>query len=576
VAADQVKKEILKSRVVPELKLDDKELGYVKQLKELQDEYCMQLMRHEQLEASKKGVVVQLNSAREVNRATSQVIADLEEKIKFLHQDKRGLELRQVKLEKEVETLKRKRRSTPSPPPAKSAPTPTFRIRGEKDAPAAIKRLEFSLSPSFLPPPKMSRNRSKRWDQPAPTQERKGPSPARTPDYVNGKRLQEQGIKDNPVLYASLNSFRNKRDIEEEIRMSSKTLGHGSKGSEEVFHRLTLSHQHKVIMKANAYVEVIITDSSKYRVQGDRSTMAGSSKKIVQAYLSGLTVQQVRELHSDVQAALGDVMDTNRLMSSYSIRGPEDGPNSLEGSFFHASESFPKSSPVISPKGPYRSTDDSRALHQRLAIHNRHFILIGFYYSKWLEKLRFHLDSREEERSSSSSSSDSSGSSQRSQITKAEDKTSSKHQRSTKRPKVNDDKDAPSKKPPTPERHRHGKDCLSHADRMRKQREEHLEANKITSSSAAAPRKATQKELLMKRAAILDKRADTKLGMQDKAVFQYREERQLQYWHQGHGMDEEAFNGKYDAEQFTSVQELLEEANNNNNNGHGSTEQERR
>ncbi len=49
------------------------------------------------------------------------------------------------------------------------------------------------------------------------------------------------------------------------------------------------------------------------------------------------------------------------------------------------------------------------------------------------------------------------------------------------------------------------------------------EAHKMTSSSAAAPRKATWKELLEKRAAIFDDRADTKLSLTDKAVFQYRE-----------------------------------------------------
>jgi hypothetical protein len=62
------------------------------------------------------------------------LIADLEERNKFLGQDKLGLELKQAKLEKEVETLKRKRRSTPSPPPAKPVTTPTLKIlqRGEK------------------------------------------------------------------------------------------------------------------------------------------------------------------------------------------------------------------------------------------------------------------------------------------------------------------------------------------------------------------------------------------------------------------------------------------------------------
>jgi hypothetical protein len=127
--------------------------------------------------------------------------------------------------------------------------------------------MESSLSPSSIPPPKKSRNRTKRWDQPAPGQERKAPSPTRTPDNVNGKRLLAQGIKEDPVLNASLNSFRNKRDINEEIRTSSKTLGHGSKGSEEVFHRSTAAHQIlKFITKANAYAEVIITDNCEYKV----------------------------------------------------------------------------------------------------------------------------------------------------------------------------------------------------------------------------------------------------------------------------------------------------------------------
>jgi hypothetical protein len=194
--------------------------------------------------------------------------------------------------------------------------------------------------------------------------------------------MEEQNVKDDPVLYASLNSFRNKKDVEEEIRRSSKALGHGSKGSEEIFHRRTIAQQLKVITKANAYVEIIIADTCKYRAQGDRGTTSSSSRNPVQAYLSGLTMQQVRELHSDVQAALGDVMDTNRLMSSYSIPGHENAGDSLEGCFYQASKNLPSSSPLFSPKGPYRSTDDNRALQQRLAIHNRHFIPIGFYYSK--------------------------------------------------------------------------------------------------------------------------------------------------------------------------------------------------
>jgi hypothetical protein len=64
--------------------------------------------------------------------------------------------------------------------------------------------------------------------------------------------------------------------------------------------------------------------------------------------------------------------------------------------------------------------------------------------------------------------------------------------------------------------------------------------------------------------AIIDERSDTKLGRQDKSVFQYREERQLQYWSKGQSMNLDAFNEQYDTEQFNDteqfklVQELLE------------------
>jgi hypothetical protein len=239
-------------------------------------------------------------------------------------------------------------------------------------------------------------------------------------------------------------------------------------------------------------VEIIIADTCKYRAQGDRGTTSSSSRNPVQAYLGGLTVQQVRELHSDVQAALGDVMDTNRLMSSYSIPVHESADNSLEGCFYHAKKNLPSSSPLFSPKGPYRSTDDNRALHHRLVIHNRHFIPIGFYYSKWLEKLRFHLDNREEERRSSSSSSGSSRSSHRSHGSREEDEAKLRQQRSPKRPKVDKVKEGPPANPPVQEHRvpRQGKDYISHADRMRMRMAER-EAHKMTSSSAAAPRKAT-------------------------------------------------------------------------------------
>ncbi len=69
-------------------------------------------------------------------------------------------------------------------------------------------------------------------------------------------------------------------------------------------------------------------------------------------------MQQVRELHGEVHAALSEVMDTNRTMSSYAIPGPKSGTNSLGGCFFYATENLPKSTPMISPKGPYKANDD--------------------------------------------------------------------------------------------------------------------------------------------------------------------------------------------------------------------------
>jgi hypothetical protein len=87
--------EVLSVHVVPALKLNDKEVGFVKQLKELQSEHSGLQRCYENLQESKQRAVEQLITSREVNREASQVIAVLEEKIKILGQDKLGLELQQ-------------------------------------------------------------------------------------------------------------------------------------------------------------------------------------------------------------------------------------------------------------------------------------------------------------------------------------------------------------------------------------------------------------------------------------------------------------------------------------------------
>jgi hypothetical protein len=82
--------------------LDDKELGFVKQLKRLQTEHSNLQMRHELLEESKKRVLEQFTTMRAGIDEAAEVISDLEGRIKELDQEKLGLELQQVKLEKEV------------------------------------------------------------------------------------------------------------------------------------------------------------------------------------------------------------------------------------------------------------------------------------------------------------------------------------------------------------------------------------------------------------------------------------------------------------------------------------------
>jgi hypothetical protein len=76
----------------------------------------------------------------------------------------------------------------------------------------------------------------------------------------------------------------------------------------------------------------------------------------------------------------------------------------------------------------------------------------------------------------------------------------------------------------------------------------------------------------------LDDRPDSKLSIKDKSVFQYRDERRLEYFQHGGDMDgdEALFNARYDSDQFFLVQKLLEDNNNKDNEGHGSAEQGRR
>ncbi len=116
MAANKVKEKVLSAHVVLSLKLDDKELGFVQQLKEPQEEHHRLHIQHTLLEDSKKRLKEdKLAVMQSGNDEAAGLISNLGGSIKGLDQEKLGLERQQVKLEKEVESLKRKRRDSPQP-----------------------------------------------------------------------------------------------------------------------------------------------------------------------------------------------------------------------------------------------------------------------------------------------------------------------------------------------------------------------------------------------------------------------------------------------------------------------------
>ncbi len=77
---------------------------------------------------------------------------------------------------------------------------------------------------------------------------------------------------------------------------------------------------------------------------------------LVQAYLSGLMLQQVKDLNRDVQIAMDEMSDTNRLMNVYSAGGIVNIV--IEGCFLRNLD-YPKN-PHFTAKGPYKPTDENR------------------------------------------------------------------------------------------------------------------------------------------------------------------------------------------------------------------------
>ncbi len=73
----------------------------------------------------------------------------------------------------------------------------------------------------------------------------------------------------DPYLHSPLTSFQNKADIISQINTSSDHLRLG-RNNELVFHRATVEDQAKVIKKALAYAELIITSNCRYKIVEQR------------------------------------------------------------------------------------------------------------------------------------------------------------------------------------------------------------------------------------------------------------------------------------------------------------------
>jgi hypothetical protein len=84
VVTAKVREKLLSVYVVLVLKLDDKELGFVKQLKTLQAEHSNLQRRRELLESSKKKVMENMEGMLTNNGQAAKVITDLEKRISVL------------------------------------------------------------------------------------------------------------------------------------------------------------------------------------------------------------------------------------------------------------------------------------------------------------------------------------------------------------------------------------------------------------------------------------------------------------------------------------------------------------
>ena len=173
------------------------------------------------------------------------------------------------------------------------------------------------------------------------------------------------------------------------------------------------------------------------------------------------------------------------------------------------------------PLRPHKLDDMSKKLHARLGCHSLHSIPIGFYYSKWSEKLEFHMANALK-------------------LDRSHSRTSSSRSR-TPSPRMA----APTLRAP----------------------ESHLKSSKIASSPAAGEDMSIEEaqdalnDLREKRAAIFDETKDGALMKKDKAVFWYRENRRHEWLTVAAGtmLSEAEWNERHDQESLEKLRESEEQ-----------------
>jgi hypothetical protein len=336
VAFSNVRERILSVDVTHRIQLDREELRLYAELKRSRDSELALKDELAKIKAEldqEKGKATRLSDHSRLiidkNETLHRTKGDMEQKIKDLEEKDREAQQDIATFKRQVRFLKRKRKDNTLPPARLPSPTKILAMPQTSKAAMSSQATTSptrSDSPSLSQPAaKKSRSRKARWDNaPAipssdnmsgkdrlPLKEKTKQGKAEVVRY--SPTFMEQDTLD-PVLGASLTSFRSKHDINAEIDTSSEYLKLG-RNRHLVFHRDTVADQVAVTRKALAYAEVVITNSCCNAVaRNARGERCGND---VMAYLDTLSRRNVIQLQKDTADALENMEDTRRSMAIY-------------------------------------------------------------------------------------------------------------------------------------------------------------------------------------------------------------------------------------------------------------------